>query len=158
LTVRGAAGALETLEVDFEGEKYPLQELAQVGRKSPQLVVLNLTSLPDALQPVLKAIQESGMNLNPQQEGTTIYVQIPKVTREHRENMARNAKTLFAKYKGLYQTLQNRYIKQCRSNQEGTSEDLVYDVQQQIMLLANTYIHQADELYKIKQKELLQQE
>ena len=66
------------LMVDFEGEKYPLQELAQVGRKNPQLAVLNLSSLPDALQPVLKAINESGMNLNPQQDGTTIYVPLPK--------------------------------------------------------------------------------
>jgi ribosome recycling factor len=69
---------LETLEVEFEGEVYPLQELAQVGRKNPQLAVLNLASLPDACQPVLKAIQDCGMNLNPQQEGTTIYVPLPK--------------------------------------------------------------------------------
>jgi ribosome recycling factor len=55
-----------------------LQELAQVGRKNPQLAVLNLVSLPDAIQPVLLAIRESGMNLNPQQEGTTIYVPLPK--------------------------------------------------------------------------------
>jgi len=55
-----------------------LQELAQVGRKNPQLAVLNLASLPDACVPVVKAIQECGMNLNPQQEGTTIYVPLPK--------------------------------------------------------------------------------
>lgn len=71
-------GALESLEVEFDGEVYPLQELAQVGRKNPQLAVLNLASLPDAIKPVLKAIEESGMNLNPQQEGTTIYVPLPK--------------------------------------------------------------------------------
>lgn len=64
--------------MEFEGESYPLQELAQVGRKNPQLAVLNLASLPDAIQPVLKAIRDSGMNLNPQQEGTTIYVALPK--------------------------------------------------------------------------------
>lgn len=72
------SGALETLVVEFEGESYPLQELAQVGRKNPQLAVLNLASLPDAIQPVIKAIRDSGMNLNPQQEGTTIYVALPK--------------------------------------------------------------------------------
>lgn len=64
--------------MDFEGEKYPLQELAQVGRKNPQLAILNLASLPDAIKPVLKAIEESGLNLNPQQEGTTIYLPLPK--------------------------------------------------------------------------------
>jgi len=73
-----STGALETLTVEYEGETYPLQELAQVGRKNPQLAVLNLSSLPDACQAVLKAIQDSGMNLNPQQEGTTIYVPLPK--------------------------------------------------------------------------------
>lgn len=64
--------------MEFEGETYPLQELAQVGRKNPQLAVLNLASLPDAIKPVLLAIENSGMNLNPQQEGTTIYVPLPK--------------------------------------------------------------------------------
>ena len=71
-------GALETLSVEFEGETYPLQELAQVGRKNPQLAVLNMASLPEAIQPVIKAIRESGMNLNPQQEGTTLFVPLPK--------------------------------------------------------------------------------
>jgi ribosome recycling factor len=71
-------GALESLTVEFDGESYPLQELAQVGRKNPQLAVLNLSSLPDACQAVMKAIQDSGMNLNPQQEGTTIYIPLPK--------------------------------------------------------------------------------
>ncbi len=44
-------GALESLHVEFDGETYPLQELAQVGRKNPQLAVLNLASLPDAINP-----------------------------------------------------------------------------------------------------------
>jgi ribosome recycling factor len=156
LSVRNAAGALEQLEVEFDGDKYPLQELAQVGRKTPQLAVLNLSSLPDACQAVMKAIQDSGMNLNPQQEGTTIYVPLPKVTREHRENLSRNAKSLFTKYKTAYQTVQNRYVKQCRSSKEGVSEDLVFSVQKQIMKLASDYIQEAEKLLQIKQKELLQ--
>lgn len=72
------AGALESIQVEFEGETYPLQELAQVGRKNPQMAVLSLATLPDAIKPVLKAIESCGMNLNPQQEGTTIYVPLPK--------------------------------------------------------------------------------
>ncbi|CAL8069924.1 unnamed protein product [Orchesella dallaii] len=131
LSIRGAAGALESLQVEFDGETYPLQELAQVGRKNPQLAVLNLISLPDAIQPVLKAIKESGMNLSPQQEGTTIYVPLPKVTREHRETLAKNAKALFTKYKTSMQGVQNKYVKQCKS-QKDMSEDLIFSVQQQV--------------------------
>jgi len=155
LNIRGAAGALESLEVEFDGEVYPLQELAQVGRKNPQLAVLNLASLPDAIKPVMQAIQDSGMNLNPQQEGTTIYVPLPKVTREHRENLAKNAKALFTKYKVALQGVQNKFVKQAKS-QAGLSEDLVFSVNQQIMKLTDNYIAEAENLMHLKQKELLE--
>jgi len=154
LSIRGAAGALELLEVEFEGEKYPLQELAQIGRKNPQLAVLNLASLPEACQPVLKAIQESGMQLNPQQEGTTIYIPLPKVTREHREGLAKNAKVIFTKYKSSFQDVQNRYIKKCKSNKD-ISEDVVFNVTQQLMRMTEMYIGDAEKVLHEKQKELL---
>jgi len=154
LSIRGASGHLETLQVEFDGQSYPLQELAQVGRKNPQMAVLNLSSLPEACQAVMQAIQESGMNVNPQQEGTTIYVPLPKVTREHRENLAKNAKVLFTKYKVLLQGVQNRYVKEGKRQTE-MSEDLIFSVQHQIMKLTEGYIAEAEKLMLTKQKELL---
>jgi len=155
LNVRGAAGALESLSVEFEGEVYPLQELAQVGRKNPQLAVLSMHSLPDAIQPVIKAIRDSGMNLNPQQEGTTIYVALPKVTREHREGMAKNAKAIFNKYRTNFHGVQNKFVKQCK-NQKDVSEDLSFNVQQQIMKLTEMYVTDAEKLLHLKEAELLE--
>lgn len=71
-------GSIESLPVEFEGESYTLQEIAQIGRKGPQLLVVNLSSFPQAMKNVLKAINDSGMGLNPQQDGTTIFLPIPK--------------------------------------------------------------------------------
>jgi ribosome recycling factor len=64
--------------IPFEGENYPLQEIVTVGRKSPQMMVVNLAALPQVIPSVLKAIRECGMGLNPQQDGTTIYIAVPK--------------------------------------------------------------------------------
>lgn len=66
------------MPIEFEGETYTLQEIAQIGRKGPQLLVVNLSGFPQALKNVLKAIHDSGMGLNPQQDGTTLFIPVPK--------------------------------------------------------------------------------
>lgn len=64
--------------VNVDGTDHTLQELAQIVRKNPKTVVINMAVFPQAIPAALKAIASSGMNLNPQQEGTTLYIQIPK--------------------------------------------------------------------------------
>lgn len=64
--------------MDFDGKEHTLQELAQIVRKSPKTIVINMTVFPQAIPAVLKAIEKSGMNLNPQQDGTTLFVPIPR--------------------------------------------------------------------------------
>lgn len=77
LSVRSSVGAIEMLSVKFEGKDYTLQELAQISRK-PKLVVLNVSTFPQAIPDILKSLMKNQMKLNPQQDGTTIYIPIPK--------------------------------------------------------------------------------
>lgn len=71
-------GSLEMISVNFDGNEHTLQELAQIVRKNPKTIVVNMSVFPQAIPSVLKAIEKSGMNLNPQQDGTTLYIPIPK--------------------------------------------------------------------------------
>lgn len=77
LSVRSSIGAIEMLSIKFEGKDYTLQELAQISRK-PKLVVVNVSTFPQAIPDILKSLTKNQMKLNPQQDGTTIYVPIPK--------------------------------------------------------------------------------
>lgn len=71
-------GSIESLPVMFEGQEYTLQDLAQISRKGPKLVVLNMALFPQTIPTVIDVINKSGMNLNPQQDSTSIYIEIPK--------------------------------------------------------------------------------
>lgn len=71
-------GSIESLVVNVDGVDHTLQEVAQISRKNPKMVVINMPVFPQAIPAALKAISSSGMNLNPQQEGTTLYIPIPK--------------------------------------------------------------------------------
>jgi ribosome recycling factor len=72
------AGSVETLPVSLDGKEYELQELAQIIRKNPKTIVINMASFPQAIPSALQSISKSGMNLNPQQDGTTLFIPIPK--------------------------------------------------------------------------------
>jgi ribosome recycling factor len=124
-------GLSNSLVVDMNGQKHSLNELAQINRKSPQLVVINMASTPEAIKPVLTALAESGMNLSPQQEGTVLYVPIPKVTREHREGLATNARTMCQKAKDELKAIHSSfaaYVK--RQKRAQVSEELIFNVNQ----------------------------
>jgi len=154
LSLRSTTGSIETLKVQVDGTDVDLQEIAQIVRKNPKTIVINMIAFPQTIPAVLQSIQKSGMNLNPQQDGTTLFIPVPKVTKEHRESLAKNAKSLFVKCRDAVKDAQNNYIKKVKK-QTGVSEDDAYAVQQQIVAIADKYIQQADQLLVTKQNELI---
>lgn len=156
LNIRAGIG-LENLEVTFDGDKYPLKDLATIGKKANNLIVLNLASLPEAIKAVLEAINSSGMNVNPQQEGTKIYIQLPRMTHEHREILAKNAKTLFLKAKEELTKIQNEHVKKASSKKgtSGFSDDLIFNSTENIRFAARKAMSDCELLCQQKTKELL---
>ena len=139
----------DEVAVQFEGDDYPLREIASISKKDPKKVVIDASAFPQASVNIMKALRESGMNLNPQQvmmmmmmivmmmiifvqDGLTIFVPIPKVTKEFREKLAAGAKKRMNDCKVIIiimmmmiimndckedlRKVQNRYIKQAWLN------------------------------------------
>ncbi|XP_063828927.1 ribosome-recycling factor, mitochondrial [Ostrinia nubilalis] len=154
LSLRSTTGSIDSLPVKFQGKDYELQELAQIVRKNPKTIVINFASFPQAIPDALKAISTSGLNLNPQQDGTTLYVPVPKVTKEHREALAKNAKALYIKCRDALKDVQNDFIKKAKK-QTGVSEDLVFSVTKQITAMCEEFHNQAKNIYETKHNELV---
>ncbi|XP_052872491.1 ribosome-recycling factor, mitochondrial [Anopheles cruzii] len=154
LSLRSTTGSIETLRIGYEGKDYQLQELGQVVRKNPKTIVVNLVSFPQTIPAVLQAIERSGMNLNPQQDGTTLFIPVPKVTREHREGLAKNAKVLFIKCRDRIKDVQNQSIKKLKK-QADASEDEAFQAQQQITFIADGFVKEAEKMMETKQAELI---
>lgn len=71
-------GAVEELVIEYEGEKYTIRDLAQINRKNPKVLALSFSNFPQTIPTVLQALSDSGMNLNPQQDGVSVFIPIPK--------------------------------------------------------------------------------
>ncbi|XP_012535402.1 ribosome-recycling factor, mitochondrial [Monomorium pharaonis] len=153
LSVRSSIGAIEMLSVKFEGKDYMLQELAQINRK-PKLIVLNVSSFPQAIPDILKSLIKNQMKLNPQQDGTTIYVPIPKITKEYRETLSKNAKSFYVKCCDNIRQIRNKQIKVVKQK-ENLAKDLAFRIENYIDILSHQYVNKAEQMLKTKQKELL---
>jgi ribosome recycling factor len=154
LSLRSTTGAIDTLKVSADGKDYELQELGQIIRKNPKTIVINLIGFPQLIPNVLQALSKSGMNLNPQQDGTTVFIPVPKVTKEHREMLAKNAKALFIKCRDGIKDVQNDVIKKVKRKGD-ISADLNHQVQSQIVAIGSNYIAEAEKQLAVKQNELL---
>ncbi|XP_051893042.1 ribosome-recycling factor, mitochondrial isoform X2 [Pristis pectinata] len=155
LNIRTSPGALDHITVTTSNGKFPLNHLGQVSMKSPQLILVNMTSFPEATVAVTEAIRESGMNLNPEVDGTLIRVPIPKVTREHRENLAKLAKQITNKSKESLRKLRTNAIAQVKKSKDSVSEDTIKLLEKQIQQMVEDVTADMDKHLVAKTKELL---
>jgi len=149
--------SLDQLPVELEGDSYPLNEIAAISKKDPKRLIIDVSSFPQAAQNVMKSIRDSGMNLNPQQDGLRIFVPIPKVTKEFREKLSAGARKKLVECKDDLRKVQNRYIKFVGEEElsEKVTKDKARGSSDLIKLVTNNFIAKADQLFVIKSKEIL---
>ncbi|XP_034752643.1 ribosome-recycling factor, mitochondrial isoform X2 [Etheostoma cragini] len=150
-----AKGALDHIVVTTQDGKFPLNQLGQVSMKSPQLIMVNMSSFPEATAAATHALRQSSMNLNPEVDGMIIKVPVPKVTREHRENLAKLAKQFGNKAKDSLRKVRSNAVTQVKKTKEGHSEDTIRLVEKQIQQMADNIAEDIDKQLAAKTKELL---
>jgi len=156
LNIRSAS-SLDTLKVDLEGDEYPLNEIASISKKDPKRLTIDTSAFPQASQNIMKTIQESGLNLNPQQDGLKIFVPIPKVTKEFREKLASGARKKMNETKEELRTVQNRFIREASEMEgvKGISEDDVRAAIETIKGVTDNFMNTSDQMMQVKTKELM---
>ncbi|CAM9577523.1 ribosome-recycling factor, mitochondrial [Lampetra fluviatilis] len=155
VSLRTAPGALDHIAVVTAEGRVPLKQIGHVTVRSPSLLVVNMAACPQATEAAVQAIRTSGMNLNPEVDGDIIRVPVPKVTREHRENLARVAKQLGTRCKDALRSVRNAAVTRARRARDSVSDDVIRLVEKQIQQMADETSDEVDRLVVAKTKELL---
>lgn len=85
-TGRASTALVENLLVDYYGAKSPLKQVASITVPEPR----SITIAPwdkDSLVNIEKAIRESQLNLNPNNDGQVIRINIPALTEDRRKEL-----------------------------------------------------------------------
>ena len=89
-TGRAAPALVENLRVEYYGSEVPLQQIA--GTKVPEARMMIITPYDKgSLKSIEKAIQNSDLGVNPNNDGSVIRLNFPPLTEERRKEMVKIA-------------------------------------------------------------------
>ena len=81
---RANASVLNRIQVDYYGTPTPIQQIAAVASPDPRTLLITPWDA-SALKGIEKAIQESDLGINPQNDGKSIRLAFPQLTEERRK-------------------------------------------------------------------------
>ena len=129
-----------------------LGDIVNIVRKQNDLII-NLSATPSAVKPALLAIQESGLNLNPQPDGNVIYIRMPRITTEHRQQLIKSVRLAGQKVKDQIKD-RNFHKKFMEKDLKRLSKDLVNDAQANLNYFIRNKCAEIDEIVRHKEESL----
>lgn len=85
---RANASVLNRIQVDYYGTPTPIQQIAAVASPDPRTLLITPWDA-SALKGIEKAIQESDLGINPQNDGKSIRLAFPQLTEERRKELVK---------------------------------------------------------------------
>ncbi|XP_071947369.1 ribosome-recycling factor, mitochondrial-like [Antedon mediterranea] len=152
IKITTSKGALDNIMVNTSDGKFPLNQLGCISFRSAHLVDVIMHS--KHVKESASAIQDSGLNLNTKIQGTTIHVTLPKITKQHRETLAKAAKEFCDKTKVDLRNKRSKYIMKLRK--QTASKDILFQIEKQISQISEHFNKKADVMLKEKTRELIE--
>lgn len=156
-TGRASFSLLDGVKVDYYGTPTPLQ---QVGTLSvPESRLITVTPWDTKLiGPIEKAIQGSGLGLNPSSDGKTVRIPIPPLTEERRRELAKVVRKMAEDARVAVRNVRREAIEKLkdREKKKEISEDVVKRGQERIQKETDAHVKKIDEILKSKEQEILE--
>ncbi|WP_161889974.1 ribosome recycling factor [Pontibacter russatus] len=152
---KASPAMVEHLRVDYYGAPTPLSQVANVATPDARTLLIKPWE-KNMLGEINKAIKNSDLGLNPQQEADAIRLNIPALTEERRRDLVKQVKTETENGKISIRNIRKDVNDALRKLQkEGAAEDDVRDAEAKVQKLTDSYIVKVDELLSKKEAEIM---
>jgi len=143
---------LSGVKVEYYGTPTPLSQVANINTPDGK----TLTVQPwekNILADVEKAILVANLGFNPMNNGESIIINIPALTEERRKELAKLAKSEAENAKISIRTVRKDANTEIKKSD--TSEDVQKNYEIDIQNLTDQFIAKADQIFSLKEKEIL---
>ena len=155
-TGRASVHLLDQVRVDYYGTPTPLSQVAQVNTPEAQLITVQPWD-PSIIKEIEKAIRESQLGLNPQNDGKIIRLPVPPMTEERRREVVKHLNKVLEDHKTAIRNIRrdgNESIKKA-SKDKLISADEEKRAMEEVQQLTDAEIKRIEELFKAKEKEVM---
>lgn len=146
---------LDGIKVEYYGSLTPLNQVSSVN--SPDARTLMIKPFEKSIiQEIEKAIINSDLGLNPQNDGEQVIINVPALTEERRRELVKHTKNEGEKGKISLRNARHESIQGIKAlKDEGVSEDDIKWGEEEIQLILNKNSRKIEELLEHKEKEIM---
>ncbi|EPE3794463.1 ribosome recycling factor [Campylobacter lari] len=147
---------LDHIHVDYYGSATPLNQVATVLATDASTISITPWE-KSMLKAIESAIAAANIGVNPNNDGESVKLFFPPMTREQREENAKNAKAMGEKAKVAIRNIRkdaNDAVKKLEKD-KAISEDEAKKAYDEVQKQTDSYTTKVDELVKNKEAELL---
>jgi len=153
---RANAAVLHRINVDYYGTPTPIQQIASVGSPDPRMLVITPWDA-SILRAIEKAILESDLGINPQNDGKCIRLAFPQLTEERRKELVKQIRKYAENGKVAVRNIRRDAIENFKKQQKNSeiTEDELKMAEKDLQKLTDDSCKELDKLLEAKEKELM---
>lgn len=156
-TGRATPAVLERVVVDYYGVETPVNQVASVSIPEPRQLMISPyeKSLIPAIE---RAILKSDLGINPVNDGGAIRLNFPPMTEDRRKELVKTVHGRVEQARIAIRNVRRDAIDGMKAleKKKEITEDEVKGQEAKIQKLTDQFVHQADDIGKKKEAELLQ--
>src|SRR5690625_1835334 len=156
-TGRAATSLLEPIMVEAYGSTMPLNQVGTVAVPEPRMLTVQVWDR-SMVSSVEKAIRESGLGLNPSNDGNLVRIPIPPLSEERRQELVRVAARYAEQARVAVRNVRRDGMEQLKRMEKDAeiSEDMQRRKSDEIQRLTDENIKLIDEALAQKETEIMQ--
>jgi ribosome recycling factor len=149
---KASPSMLGSVTVDYYGTQTPLAQVANVNTPDGRTITVQPWEKA-MLQEIERAIMVANLGFNPMNNGENIIINVPPLTEERRRELAKQAKSEVEDAKISIRAARKDANSDIKTID--VSEDVQKNAEVDVQQLTDTYVKKAEELYAVKEQEIL---
>ena len=153
---RANASVLNRIQVDYYGTPTPIQQIAAVASPDPRTLLITPWDA-SALKGIEKAIQESDLGINPQNDGKSIRLAFPQLTEERRKELVKQIRKYNEGGKVAIRNIRRDAMEDFKKKKKAAeiTEDDLKQLEKELQDMTDKHCKDIDELTVKKEQELM---
>lgn len=154
---RANAAVLDRISIEYYGASTPLAQVASIASPDPKTLVIQPWDI-GCLKLIEKAINESDLGINPQNDGKVIRIAFPPLTEERRKDLTKQVKRISEDAKVSVRNIRRdamELFKDQKKKSEITEDDFKV-MEEEMQQLTEKYTKDIDAITAKKEKELME--
>lgn len=154
---RANASVLDKVHVDYYGVPTPVNQMAAISVSEARILTIQPWDV-STLGAIEKAIQQSEVGINPQNDGKVIRLVFPPLTEDKRKEIAKDISKKAEDSKVAIRSIRRDCIEKLKAMKKASeiTEDDLKDGENELQKITDKFIKEIDDVAAKKQKEVME--